>query len=95
MVHTLTEDHHGACLRVLGSLAVAAVVSVGEKPGPVDLPVVHDTPVLALLVLVNDDGLGCVFVPTQSELRHVQLVEQKLISAHIIEIAVHFIFVDS
>ena len=64
MVHTLAEDHYGASLGVLGSLAVAAVVPVREEPRPVDLPVVHNATVIDLIVLVNYDCLGRILVPT-------------------------------
>ena len=45
MVDTVTHHQDGSRLLVLAVLPVAAVVSVGEEPGPVDLPVVND-PVL-------------------------------------------------
>merc|ERR1719270_367290 len=75
--------------------SIAAIISVGEEPGPIDLPIIDDTVVVIALVLVNDQALRGALVPAQPELRHVQLNREKLVRAHVVKVSVHFIFVAS
>lgn len=72
MVDTLAKDQVCPGVRILLVFSVAAIVSVGEEAGPVDLPVVDD-PIVGTGVLVNDHTLGTALVPAQSELGHIQL----------------------